>query len=137
MQPLLLGEHPLIVDDKKRIKIPTRFRERFADGVVLTRGLEPCVAAYPLADWRSMRERLERLDPLSAEARRLRRYFYSGARLAIPDSQGRITLPVKLLEEVRIHKFVVLAGVSDHLEIWDDAAWKSELRRTTEIESPP
>ena len=66
---MLLGEHEHTIDDKNRITLPARFRAAFAEGVVLTRGMDGCLYAYRRDDWDDLVEsRLAELDPLSQEA---------------------------------------------------------------------
>ncbi|MDX6471075.1 MAG: transcriptional regulator MraZ, partial [Gaiellaceae bacterium] len=111
-----------------RLTLPARFRQAFADGIVVTRGMDGCLFAYTPEDWRSLVEgRLATLDPLSKEGRRMQRFFYAGAAEAELDKQGRVGIPVALLEHAKLGRDVVVAGVHDHLEIWDRAAWRLEL----------
>jgi MraZ protein len=125
---MLLGEYEHTIDDKSRLTLPARFRQAFTEGVVVSRGLDGCLYAYPRADWTTAIEaRLAVLDPLSKETRRLQRYFYSGAAEGELDKQGRIGIPGALLEHAQLVRDVVVAGVHDHLEIWDRAAWRREL----------
>ncbi len=128
---MLLGTHEHTLDDKNRLTLPAKLRQAFADGVVVSRGMDGCLAVYPLPEWERMRERLEQLDPLSGRARRIRRYFYAGAVADEMDKQGRIAVPGPLKEYAKLDRDVVVAGVHDHLEIWDRAAWRREL---TEVE---
>ena len=48
---MLLGEHEHTIDDKNRLTLPARFRAAFAEGVVLTRGMDGCLYAYRRDDW--------------------------------------------------------------------------------------
>src|SRR6185437_8821846 len=91
---MLLGEYEHTIDDKSRLTLPARFRQSFTEGVIVSRGLDGCLYAYPRADWtRAIEARLAELDPLSKEGRRLHRYFYSGAVEGELDKQGRIGIP--------------------------------------------
>jgi MraZ protein len=67
------------------------------------------------------------MDPLSKEGRRIQRFFFAGASEADLDKQGRVMIPAQLLEHAKLGREVVVAGVHDHLEIWDRAAWRAEL----------
>jgi MraZ protein len=125
---MLLGEHDHTIDDKNRVTLPAKFRQAFADGVILTRGYEGCVEAYPPHDWTERVERrLDALDPLSGEARAVRRFTYSGASDEALDKQGRVTIPPALVRHAKLGREVVVAGVHDHLEIWDRTAWRAQL----------
>jgi MraZ protein len=125
---MLLGEHEHTIDDKNRLTLPARIRHHFADGIVVTRGMDGCLFAYTREDWnRVVDTRLATLDPLSQEGRRMQRFFFSGAAEAELDKQGRVMLPAALIDHAKLGRDVVVAGVHDHLEIWDRAAWRKEL----------
>ena len=125
---MLLGAHEHTIDDKNRLTLPAKFRQAFADGIVLTRGLDGCLYAFRRPDWdRLVESRLATLDPLSPEGRRLQRHFFSGAAEADLDKQGRVMIPRELIEHAHLGREVVVAGVNDRLEIWDRAAWRNEL----------
>jgi MraZ protein len=125
---MLLGEHEHTLDDKNRLTLPARFRQAFAEGIVVTRGMDGCLFAYTPQDWAALVQgRLATLDPLSKEGRRMQRFFYAGATEAELDKQGRVGIPGALLEHAKLGRDVVVAGVHDHLEIWDRAAWRLEL----------
>ena len=126
---MLLGEYEHTIDEKNRLTLPARFRQRFGDGAVLTRGMDGCLYAYTREDWaRLVDERLRTLDTLSREARLMQRFFFSGAAEAELDKQGRVMLPSALIESANLNREVVVAGVYDHLEIWDRPAWREHLK---------
>jgi MraZ protein len=127
---MLLGEYAHTIDDKNRLTLPAKFRDSFAGGGVVTRGLDGCLYLYARAEWDSLvARRLAELDPLLEEGRLMQRYFFSAAAEAGPDKQGRIMIPPALLEHARLEREVVVAGVYDHLEIWDRAAWREHLKQ--------
>ena len=126
---MLLGEHEHTLDEKNRLTLPARFRQEFKDGVVVTRGMDGCLYAYTRGDWeRLVEERLRSLDTLNREARLMQRFFFSGAVEAELDKQGRVMMPSALTESAGLQREVVVAGVYDHLEIWDRAAWRDHLK---------
>jgi MraZ protein len=125
---MLLGEFEHTIDDKNRLTLPAKFREQLAEGVVVTRGMDGCLYAYPRTDWMDrFQSRVGGLDPLSREGRKLQRHFFSGAAEAEVDKQGRIMIPAPLLRYAGLQRDVVVAGVHDHLEIWDRETWRREL----------
>jgi MraZ protein len=125
---MLLGAYDHTIDDKNRLTLPAKFRQAFADGVFVTRGLDGCLFAYRREDWdRLVESRLAPLDPLSPETRRLQRFFYAGASESELDKPGRVMIPAQLIEHAKLGREVVVAGVNDRLEIWDRAAWRKEL----------
>ena len=125
---MLLGEYEHTIDDKNRLTLPAKFRQAFDQGLVLTRGIERCLSAYPRDNWtETVESRLRELDPLSKEGRLMHRYFFSGASEAELDKQGRVMVPAPLGDYAGLGKEVVVVGIRDHLEIWDRAAWRAHL----------
>jgi MraZ protein len=125
---MFFGEYEHTIDDKNRLTLPAKFREALADGVVLTRGLDSCLDVYPRADWQALVDaRLATLDPFSREARALKRFFFSAASDAELDKQGRVLVPPALVKSGKLGREVVVAGVHDHLEIWDRAVWAEQV----------
>src|SRR5580765_1933805 len=110
---MLLGEFEHTIDDKNRLTLPAKFRQALSGGLVITRGMDGCLYCYPQASW---------------ERRQLHRFFFAGASEAEPDKQGRVMLPASLAKNAGIDREVVVAGVNDHLEIWDRAAWRDHVK---------
>jgi MraZ protein len=124
---MLLGEHEHSLDDKNRLTLPARLRAAFEDGVVVSRGLDGCLYAYPRGEWQRLADRIAALDPLGEDARRMRRHFFSGASQGELDRQGRLVLSPTLIEYAGLEREVTVAGVHDHLEIWDRTKWRQQL----------
>ncbi len=126
---MLLGEYEHTLDDKNRLTLPARFREAFADGLVVTRGMDGCLYVFTRDYWeRFVGERLEGLDPFSREARQMSRFLFAGAAETELDRQGRVMLPTALIDHANLDREVVVAGVRDHVEIWSRAAWREHLK---------
>jgi len=125
---MFLGEFEHTIDDKNRLTLPARFREALAGGVVVTRGMDGCLYAYPLERWEALVEsQLGQLNLLRQDDRMIQRYFFSAAAEAKPDKQGRIMLPAALIDHAELGREVIVAGVHDHLEIWDRSAWRRQI----------
>jgi MraZ protein len=126
---MLLGEYEHALDDKNRLTLPAKFRQAFSDGVFVAKGIDPCLLAYPPGAWDHFVEQgLAPLDPFSREARQMSRFMFAGATDTELDRQGRIMIPQPLVEHAKLRREVVVAGVRDHLEIWDRAAWREQLK---------
>jgi MraZ protein len=126
---MLLGEHEHTIDDKNRLTLPAKFREAFAGGVVLTRGMDGCLYAYTREEWDELARKIGALDQLSPEARTMKRFFFAAAAVDEPDRQGRILVPPALAKHAHLGREVVVAGVYDHLEIWDRTAWREQMTK--------
>jgi MraZ protein len=124
---VLLGEFVQKLDAKNRLTLPAKFRPHFADGLVITKGLDGCLFAFDREGWeRFADQRLARLDPFSGEGRMVSRHLYAGASEAELDGQGRVMIPQPLLQHAALSRDVVVAGLRDFLEIWDLAAWRRQ-----------
>jgi MraZ protein len=127
---VFLGEYEHTLDDKNRLTLPARFRDAFVEGGIVTRGMDGCLAVFTREGWeRFVSVRLEGLDPFSKEARQIQRFYFSAAAEAEPDRQGRVMIPAALIQHAKLAREVVVAGVRDHVEIWDRAAWRAHLEQ--------
>src|SRR3990172_8887053 len=111
------------VDEKNRLTLPAKFRDALSDGVVLARGIDRNIDVYPRGSWDASIARIAELDSLTREAREMKRFVFAGAAVAELDKQGRVLVPPDLVSHAGLGKDVVLAGVHDHIEIWDRAEW--------------
>ena len=116
------------LDDKGRLRIPTKYREvlqqRYTDGLVLA-ATPNHLEAYPPEVWEALEERILSKAGLHQEVRAFMRYFISSAVECEFDKQGRILIPGIHRERVGIKQEVVLVGSLDHFEIWDAAGWQA------------
>jgi MraZ protein len=125
---MLLGEYEHTLDDKNRLTLPAKFRQAFGGPIVISRGLDGCLVVFTRNDWNSfVAAQLESLNPFSREARQMSRFVFSGATETELDKQGRVMVPPSLLQHASLGREVVVAGVRDHVEIWDRAAWQKQL----------
>ncbi len=126
---MFLGEYEHTLDDKSRLTLPAKFRGRFADGLVLTRGMDGCLNAYTREEFTRVVEMWgSRLDQLTREGRIMQRFYSSAASETVPDKQGRVIVPQALATRAGLEREIVIAGVLDHLEIWNRAAWREHLK---------
>ncbi|MFQ5540892.1 MAG: division/cell wall cluster transcriptional repressor MraZ [Candidatus Paceibacteria bacterium] len=122
---MLIGEYVHTIDPKKRLSLPAKFRKELGKSVIVTRGLDQCLFVFPPASWKKLVEKFGELSFGSAETRSFNRFMLSGAVESEVDSAGRILLPEFLKGFAGLKSKVVLAGVNDRVEIWDEKRWKS------------
>ena len=123
------GQFDYSLDAKNRLNVPAKFRPAFSGGVVLAKALEPCVAIWApdvFEAWTA--SFLGNLNPVSAERRKLTRYFAGNSFDVELDSAGRVTLGAPLLAHAGISKEVVVIGNLDHIEVWDRERWQTAQR---------
>ena len=121
---MFMGEYRHTVDSKGRLIIPAKFRELLGAEFVVTRGLDGCLFVYHMDSWGEYVEELKKLPLTDRNARLFKRFLIAGATTCELDRQGRILLPVTLREFADIDKDVLLAGMLDHIEIWNEERWK-------------
>ncbi len=70
------GTFDYSLDAKNRLTIPAKFRASLSDGVVLAKGIERCVQVWTPSDFEAYTgSALQGVHPLSADARKLTRFF--------------------------------------------------------------
>lgn len=129
MSSMFMGEHRHCLDDKGRVIIPAKFREKLDGRFILTRGLDVCLFAFTRDEWSVQEEKLSTLPMTMADGRAFSRLFFSGASECELDKQGRALIPVHLREYSKIQRDIVIIGVSSRFEIWAAEVWEEYLSR--------
>lgn len=124
---MFLGTYEPKLDDKGRVILPARFREDMEGGIVLTRGQEHCIYAFPAQEFEQMTVELRRAPLSSKQARDYVRVLLSGAYKEVPDKQGRITLPPDLRKYAGLDRELTVIGAGARAEIWNSQAWNDYL----------
>lgn len=140
------GVFECTLDDKNRVVLPAKFRNRLPggtkleDGFTLTRGREGrYLELQPTPQWERELLRKRELwpeDDLNVEE--YLRYYCGGAEDVELDKSYRFVLPETERTEARIEKEVVFVGVIDKIEIWSKfryESWREERGRA--VTSPP
>jgi MraZ protein len=130
------GQFEHAIDGKGRTSLPARFRDVLAaagdDRFVLTSALDPCLVAYPLAEWRAFEEKLARLPRFDPSVVKLRRLYVSAAVEVTFDAQGRVLVPPSLRAYAKLEKEVLWAGMGRHAELWSLERWTRATETTEE-----
>jgi MraZ protein len=126
---MLLGEYIHTLDPKKRLSLPAKFRKEVGRTVVLTRGLDKCLFLYSVKQWEKVAEKLSDLSMGQADTRGFNRFMLAGAVELDVDSLGRILVPDFLKDFAELKTKVVITGVHDRAEIWDDVRWGEYKKR--------
>lgn len=120
---MFMGEFQHNIDEKGRIIVPAKFRGSLGDTFVVTRGLDRCLFAYPMDEWKIVEKKLKRLPLTKKDARAFTRFFFSGAVECSIDKQGRINIPNPLRTYASLQKECVVIGVSNRIEFWSEEIW--------------
>ena len=120
---MLIGEYKHTLDPKKRLSIPVKLRKEIGDRAVLTRGLDSCLFLFPMKEWEQLAEKLGKLPFGQQDTRGFVRLLLSGASEVELDQLGRILIPDFLKDYAALKKTVIVAGLFNRLEIWDEEHW--------------
>lgn len=126
---MLIGEYTHSLDPKKRLSLPMKFRKELGRKAVITRGLDSCLFMYGAKQWERIAAKLQQLSIAQADTRGFNRFMLSGAVEVDVDGAGRILIPDFLKSFAGLGSKVVLAGVGERVEIWDEAVWEEYKRR--------
>jgi MraZ protein len=129
---MFIGEYQHSIDPKKRLALPSKFRKELGGKIVVTRGLDKCLFVYPAKVWKELAEKLGTLPMGESATRSFVRLMLAGAVDSDVDSQGRVLLPEYLKEYAILDRNVVVAGLFNRLEIWDETRWKTYKSKAEE-----
>ena len=122
---MFIGEYKHTIDPKKRLAIPVKFRKELGGKAVLTRGPDGCLFIFPMKEWEQLAEKLGKLPFGQQDSRGFVRLLLAGASEVEFDQLGRILVPDFLKDYAVLKKEVIIAGLFNKLEIWDEARWSS------------
>jgi len=123
---MFFGEFEYKIDEKGRVPIPPKFRGLLKAGVVLAPGVEGCITAYPLTEWKKLADGLTAGSISPSKLRMLNRAIFATAYHLKIDAQGRIALPTPLKLHAEIVNEVVIIGANSYLELWNKVRWEEE-----------
>jgi MraZ protein len=127
---MFIGEYTYSIDDKKRLAVPPKFRTQLKKGGVITRGLDNCLFLYSRDEWEKLAQKLSEMPLSRADARGFSRIMLSGAMEVDFDNLGRILVPDYLKDYAGLKKKVVIAGLYNRIEVWDEDIWKAYKEKT-------
>ena len=119
-----MGTYTPKLDEKGRLFLPAKFRNRLAGGLVVTQGQEKCLVVWPQDVFDAEADRVSARPMTSKSARAYTRMLFSSGSEGTLDKQGRIGIPTPLREYAAIERDVVVIGARDRLEIWNPTRWR-------------
>ena len=116
-----VGSFTHSIDSKKRVFIPSKFREELGDEFYITRKFDSYLSVYTAEDWQVFVEKLERLP--ESEAVEIQDFILGAAQKCVPDSNGRIVLDERLVAHAGINKNIVFVGAGRQIRLWAEETW--------------
>jgi MraZ protein len=131
---MFIGEYSHNLDSKGRLAVPAKFRSELKKGAVVTRGLDNCLFLYTKSEWQKLATKLATLPISQSKSRAFSRLMLAGAMDVDLDKQGRVVLPEFLRKFGSLKKKIIIAGLYNRLEIWDEVKWE-KYKNLTEKDS--
>jgi MraZ protein len=124
------GKHNNSLDAKGRLIIPAPFREGLSGYdsstlVITNEVFDKCLSAYPIAEWKKLVEKVKVLPQTSDAVKYYMRRVIGSATKCEMDKQGRILVSAALRKDASLTNEIVLIGMGDRIEIWDNAEFES------------
>ena len=120
---MLIGEYEHTLDAKGRLIMPSKLREDIGEKFIITKGLDGCLFAFSIAEWKIFEEKLRSLPISNKDARKFSRFFFAGAIDCEIDKQGRFLISSNLREFAELEKDVIIVGMDSRIEIWSKEKW--------------
>jgi len=133
-RPLFTGSVEHSLDDKGRLVVPARFRERLGAGFFLTiADPDGCLALYPATTWADVCARIEAAPVKDARYRSYVRHLFANTEELSVDAQGRLVIPAPLRAFAGIEKDVVSIGSLTRVEVWAKDRYAKHVRERGEL----
>ena len=120
---MLIGKYEHTLDVKGRLIMPSKLREDIGEKFIITKGLDGCLFAFSIEEWKKFEEKLRTLPISNKDARNFSRFFFAGAIDCEIDKQGRFLISSNLREFAGLEKEVIIVGMDSRLEIWSKEKW--------------
>lgn len=127
----LTGTYLRTLDDKRRVAVPKRLKDDFAESnleyLYIAPGTQRSLVLYSPKGFAALGEELAGKH----SQQNYLRLFYSSAERVDLDGQGRIRIPDRLADYAGLKHEAYLLGVQDHAELWDKQAWENFVETNT------
>lgn len=124
---MLIGEYNSKVSEKKRISLPTKFREELGEEIILTRGYEDALIIVNKKLWKKIASEVINGSFIDKNIRDTNRFLVGGAKEIQLDSLGRFVIPQPLFEHANLDREVVFIGLVNWIELWDKSKWEERV----------
>jgi MraZ protein len=132
-----VGTYTPRMDDKGRVTLPAKYREKWAGGVMVVRGQDHALYVFTPENFEIFAAPAINADITDAAQVAFQRYMLANTEEQTPDAQGRITIPPKMRSYAGLDRDVVITGTGLRMEIWAADAWAEyEARQEAAYAAP-
>ena len=126
-----VGSYTHSMDAKKRVFIPSKFRDDLGEEFYITRKFDTYLSVYTAEEWEAYVQKISELP--EADAEEFQDFILGAAQKCIPDASGRIVLDERLMRHAKIEKNIVFVGSGKQIRIFAEDIWNErESRRDYE-----
>ena len=104
--------------------MPSKLRDDIGEKFIITKGLDGCLFAFSIEEWKIFEQKLRSLPISNQDARAFSRFFFAGAMDCEIDKQGRFLISSNLRDFAGLTKEVVIVGMDSRIEIWSKDKWQ-------------
>ncbi|MDR0696398.1 MAG: division/cell wall cluster transcriptional repressor MraZ [Christensenellaceae bacterium] len=112
------GFQDVVLDEKYRLRIPTKFRSELGNNFVILQGNDECLSIMSASAFEKFKAPLMQIPHSDRQARSAARAILGTVDVPDEDNQGRFVIPAELRAIAGIEKKVRLIGFLDTLEVW-------------------
>ena len=116
-----VGTYNHTLDSKKRVFIPSKFRDELGDEFYITRKFHDYLSIYTAEDWEAYVDKISKLP--EADAEEFQDFILGAAQKCTPDASGRIIIDDRLMKHAKINKNIVFVGTGKQIRIWAEELW--------------
>ena len=122
-----VGSYTHSLDAKKRVFIPSKFRDELGEVFYITRKFDTYLSVYTADEWEAFVDKIERLPESDAEE--IQDFILGAAQKCTPDASGRIILDERLAAHAGIDKTIVFVGAGRQIRIWAEELWNEREQK--------
>jgi MraZ protein len=126
---MLIGEYTHTLDDKNRMSLPVKFRKEMGDSVIVAPGFDNCLSIFTLNEWQKQSDKFSESSSISVDNRSFSRWMFGQATIVDIDQSGRILIPENLKVRSGLSSKVVVIGVQNRAEIWNEQTWSDYKKK--------
>lgn len=124
---MLIGEYISKVGEKKRVSLPSKFRDELGENLILTRGYEDALIIVNKNKWETIASEVINGSFIDKNIRDTSRFLVGGAKEIDLDSQGRFVIPKSLYEHAQLNEEIIFVGLVNWVEVWSKDKWDERL----------
>ena len=117
-----VGSYSHSMDAKKRVFIPSKFRDDLGEEFYITRKFDSYLSIYTAEDWEAYVDKISKLP--EADAEDFQDFILGAAQKCTPDANGRIILDDRLMKHAKISKNIVFVGAGKQIRVWAEELWE-------------